>query len=79
MSAMTQNSVRRIEDLYLPEDYLIVRHDNRWWTYSTRLACEIDRIHATFAKKLLKSGYIEFVANQAFMRRTFYKKAKPVT
>ena len=81
---MTEPAVKNFENLYLPDDYLVIRINpvlglekrSSWWTYNTHLACEMDRIHATFAKKLLRSGYIEFVQEQAHLNRTVFRKAK---
>jgi hypothetical protein len=80
----SQSAVNNFDDLYLPDHYTIVRINpipglekrSSWWTYDTKLACEIDRIHGRFAKKLLKTGYIEFLCEQEHFHRTVFVKRK---
>lgn len=76
--------VHGMDEFFFPKTYLVVRYDPpaweksqrpSWFVYDTHLACEVDRISAKFARKLIKEGKLVFSQEQEVFHRTFYKAA----
>lgn len=70
-------AIRKMTDLYFPDNYRLMLDDGNWYLYDTDSACPVDKVDRRFASKLISSG---FVGNKRvdYLGRLIYSRITPL-